>query len=235
MIKKLTILTVALGIIAYILFGSQLVLQAISGAEPHADNSNTEDQLTLARKAYLNARFSKNSSKANKLYKEAFKLYLPLAESGNDDAQFHLGLFYEDGLGITQDYRKAIDWYYKAAKQMNPYAQQSLGDIYRKGLGGTKDYNKALNWFLKASLQGCWGAQIDLAEMYEKGLGTTRDLVSAYAWYDVSLPLLPADLLREEIIRIRDELAEEMSSEQIQKAQTLSKEWSNSFPEEVPP
>lgn len=47
-------------------------------------------------------------------YPRAYKLFLPLAESGHMDAQFHLGLMYDNGLGVDQDPVIAEKWYNRA-------------------------------------------------------------------------------------------------------------------------
>jgi TPR repeat protein len=40
-----------------------------------------------------------------------------LAEMGDIDAQFELGLMYRYGEGVPQDYKQAVYWYTKAAEQ----------------------------------------------------------------------------------------------------------------------
>ena len=52
------------------------------------------------------------------------------AEQGNATAQFDLGYFYDNGLGVEQDYKKAKECYEKAAEQGNATAQEYLGYIY---------------------------------------------------------------------------------------------------------
>lgn len=47
-------------------------------------------------------------------YKKAYQLFLPLAESGDADAQFHLGLMYDNGLGVEKDSATAEKWYNRA-------------------------------------------------------------------------------------------------------------------------
>ena len=37
-------------------------------------------------------------------YATAFEEFRPLAEQGNDDAQFNLGVMYGNGQGVPQDY-----------------------------------------------------------------------------------------------------------------------------------
>lgn len=39
-----------------------------------------------------------------------------LAEQGDAEAQFNLGLCYYNGTGIEQDYKKTVKWFLKAAK-----------------------------------------------------------------------------------------------------------------------
>ena len=39
-----------------------------------------------------------------------------LAEQGDAEAQFNLGLCYYNGIGIEQDYKKTVKWFLKAAK-----------------------------------------------------------------------------------------------------------------------
>ena len=56
-------------------------------------------------------------------YATALRLYRPLAEQGNADAQQALGLIYAKGDGVTQDNAEAVKWFRKAAEQGNGSAQ----------------------------------------------------------------------------------------------------------------
>src|SRR5258708_35749007 len=56
-------------------------------------------------------------------YATARRLWLPLAEGGNADAQTMLGIIYEGGHGVSQDYAAAVTWYRRAADQGHPDAQ----------------------------------------------------------------------------------------------------------------
>ena len=44
-------------------------------------------------------------------YTTALREWKPLAEHGNADAQFNLGVMYDDGEGVPQDYKTAVKWY----------------------------------------------------------------------------------------------------------------------------
>lgn len=68
-------------------------------------------------------------------YATALKVWLPLAEGGDPQAQTYVGEIYEKGLGTSPDYAQAATWYRKAADQGYTRAQINLGYLYEKGLG----------------------------------------------------------------------------------------------------
>ena len=68
-------------------------------------------------------------------YETAYKLFLPLAEQGDADAQFNLGVMYDEGDGVPQDYKEAFKWYRLAAEQGDAFAQFELGVMYDERLG----------------------------------------------------------------------------------------------------
>ncbi|MGV8429172.1 hypothetical protein ACV33J_32845, partial [Pseudomonas aeruginosa] len=43
-------------------------------------------------------------------YQTTFKLWLPLAEQGNANVQFNLGVMYAEGQGVKQDDFEAVKW-----------------------------------------------------------------------------------------------------------------------------
>ena len=68
-------------------------------------------------------------------YTTALNTFRPLAEQGDAQAQFKLGVMYHQGLGVEQDYGEAIRWYRQATDQGLASAQSNLGGMYRHGLG----------------------------------------------------------------------------------------------------
>jgi hypothetical protein len=95
-------------------------------------------------------------------YATALKIWLPLAEQGDPEAQTYVGDFYEKGLGRSPDYAVAANWYQRAAEQGYATAQISLGQLYERGLGVPKDMVTALDLYRRAS-----------------GLGEAFEIVSA--------------------------------------------------------
>ena len=87
-------------------------------------------------------------------YQTAFKLWLPLAEQGNEDAQFNLGVMYDDGRGVKQDGFEAVKWYRKAAEQGHAKAQFILGGLYLLGEGVQVNKSLAKEWLGKACDNG---------------------------------------------------------------------------------
>jgi hypothetical protein len=84
-------------------------------------------------------------------YPAAFREWLPLAEKEHANAQFHLGLMYENGLGVPQDYSRAASWYGKAASQGHKDSQNNLAFLYLKGLGVKQNHDRAMHWYRKAA------------------------------------------------------------------------------------
>jgi uncharacterized protein len=50
-------------------------------------------------------------------YAAALRLIRPLAEQGDASAQYNLGVFYDNGLGVPQDYVSALMWLNLSAAQ----------------------------------------------------------------------------------------------------------------------
>jgi TPR repeat protein len=73
----------------------------------------------------------------------AFAGFKKLAEQGNADAQYVLGLMYDAGRGTPKDERQAVTWYRKAAEQGYASAQLNLGLMYISGQGVSKDVQMA--------------------------------------------------------------------------------------------
>jgi len=116
-------------------------------------------------------------------YQTAFKLWLPLAEQGNVNAQFNLGVMYYKGQGVKQDYFEAVKWYRQAAEQGYAQAQFNLGVMYENGQGVKQDYFEAVKWYRQAEKQGDAKAQLNLGVMYINGDGVRQDDEQAKEWF----------------------------------------------------
>lgn len=153
--------------------------------------------------------------RANDLYKkdkyaEALPLFQSLAEQGNAEAQYKLGL-------MSWDDTQKIYWYKKAAEQGYADAQINLGSMYYWGKGVAKDdtlsaywYNKfeanvekkeymsqraddlydqgqyaeALPLYLHLAEQSNAEAQYRLGFMFLIGNGVAKDKIKSAYWYN---------------------------------------------------
>lgn len=116
-------------------------------------------------------------------YLAAIEKILPLAEKGNRDAQFRLGILYTNWKSTERNYKLAERWLLKAAKAGHTGAQNSLGYFYHIGRTGSSDYAKAIKWFSKAAWSGNPHAQFNLAVMYQRGHGVPKDHSKAAKWF----------------------------------------------------
>jgi len=151
----------------------------------------------------------------------SFQIYQLKANQGDAPAQYNLGLLYYNGVGIPQDSKKAVYWYTKAAEQGHVNAQYDLGNLYRDGDGEEvpQDFKQAVYWYTKAAEQGLANAQYDLGHMYEYGDEAPKDYKQAFFWYTKAAE--QGFYLAKEA---RDNMLEEMSQNQIEEVQKLSKE-----------
>ena len=87
-------------------------------------------------------------------YATAFKEWKPVAEAGDPEAQFNLGLLYYDGLGVPQSYSDAARWFRRSADQGYEKAQLNLGAMYGVGKGMHKNYVEAYTWLSLCAATG---------------------------------------------------------------------------------
>ncbi len=114
---------------------------------------------------------------------QAIEVWRPLAKSGNVDAQFGLGVIYNDAMGVPQDYIEANYWFLRAAEQGNAPAQFNLGNAYKNGTGMTPDASMAVIWWRKSAEQDFGPAQYNLGTAYIEGVGVPRDKIIGAEWY----------------------------------------------------
>jgi uncharacterized protein len=128
------------------------------------------------------------------LHSEAAKAAMWLeraAQKGDADAQFWLGVAYEQGSFETINYREALNWLQKSARQGHPDAQNSLGQMYEDGEGVKQNYAMAAKWYRKAAehvpnLGGAGQGRNNLGLLYLQGFGVPKDYVQAYFWFGLA-------------------------------------------------
>ena len=82
------------------------------------------------------------------------KVMREAAEQGDMEAQFNLGLMYDNGQGVAENDVEAVRWYRKSAEQGDANAQNNLGGMYYNGEGVVQNYTSAHMWMHLARVQG---------------------------------------------------------------------------------
>ena len=85
---------------------------------------------------------------------------ITLANQGDAQAQYELGLIYELGMGIKKALNKAFVWYQKSANQAYAKAQYNLGIFYALAKGVDKDIQQSKYWIRKANENGYSGGSV---------------------------------------------------------------------------
>lgn len=89
----------------------------------------------------------------------ALEWYTKSAINGNTVAQYKVGLFYRNGLGVEKDYKEAAMWFEKAADQD---VSLDIGYLYQSSV--KKAYREAISSFKKSAKN-----DVDLDFKYGKG------------------------------------------------------------------
>jgi uncharacterized protein len=179
-----------------------------------------------ADQGYAPAKYAVCLTHANQNPFESERCMWRAAENGVPEAQFWLGVAFDQHLwfGIT-DKQEALKWFKEAAERGNPDAQVELGSHYKDGDGVEQNYVLAAEWYRKAAehvpnLGGAGQGRNNLGILYVDGLGVPKDYVQAYMWF--SLAGTEANLAA---------VQAEMTPAQILRAQQMSDEWKKRHPD----
>lgn len=108
-----------------------------------------------------------------------------LAEQGNPEAQFSMGLRYDLGDGVERDPELAAQWFAEAASAGVAGACLYLGMKYEFGAGVKQDKAAAINWYEQAAVQGWPQAAFLLGSLYLISL-PTPETVRGCAWLSIA-------------------------------------------------
>ncbi|ORY98099.1 hypothetical protein BCR43DRAFT_412231, partial [Syncephalastrum racemosum] len=118
----------------------------------------------------------------------ARELITKAAEQGHAQAQYRLGLAYEQGDSLVAGEVspvKSIEWYCKAADQEHAAAELALASWYLTGVPGLlkRDTRIAFRYAFHAAERGSSAAMYAVGYLFEIGEGVTQDLQEAKLWY----------------------------------------------------
>ena len=112
-----------------------------------------------------------------------------LAEAGDAEAQYRLGLDYYD----REDYAEAARWWrlaaenYSSASSYTEEAAYRLGDLYYRGWGVPEDNAEAEKWLRRGAEHGSSQNQFDLGKRYYHGWGVKEDKSEAVKWWRLAV------------------------------------------------
>lgn len=156
-------------------------------------------------------------------YATALTKWQVLAEGGDADGQFGMGLLHDNGFGVALDSLQAAEWYQAAAAQGHGEAQCNLAVMYENGWGVPQSDEAAFKWYSLAAEQGIMPAQYSLGKMYKSGFGVAKDNVLAHKWLTIAYEMGNNNARFK-----RDTLESKMSVEDIAKSDALALEWLDS-------
>ena len=152
--------------------------------------------------------------------KEALFFFTKAALSGHIQAQVNVGLKYERGEGTDVNKEKAIYWYSLAAFNQDDRAQFRLASLLQEESGKAKESHF---WFGKSAELGNPEAHLALATNFILGRGVEKDLTLAHVSCNLATFLSRDIGSISRSIQLRTELETKMSTDQIKKAEQLSR------------
>ena len=121
------------------------------------------------------------SARVATLTQSDFAVLSSHAESGDREAQYWLGLMYDEGRIVPKDAEQAERWFLKSADRGYGPAQCALGLRYLKD-----DPVKAELWLQRAAQHGDSEAQLWLGIAYEQSSFGTTNYIAAMNWLQKS-------------------------------------------------
>lgn len=88
-------------------------------------------------------------------FNQAYELLQPLAEAGEPEAEWYLGLMHVRGEGTPQDYTKAMHWFRRAADHSYSRAYYDVALMHELGEGRPVDHTIARQWYERGIQARC--------------------------------------------------------------------------------
>ena len=143
-----------------------------------------------------------------------------LADAGDADAAYGMGLLYGNGFGVDMNDELALKYYGIAADQGHGDAAFNLAVMHQNGWGVPQDESVANEWYLLAAEKGNTEAQMALGRFFAMDFQASFDPVKAYKWFSVASALGEYGAHEK-----RDFVASRMTPEQIAEADALVEAW----------
>ena len=153
-------------------------------------------------------------------YATALAEWQDLADTGDANASYGMGLLYGNGFGVDMNDELALKFYGLAAAEGHAEAQYNLGVMHQNGWGVPPNEEEGMKWFRLAAEQGINGAQMALGRFYAMDFADSYDPVKAYKWFALAAKL--GDYEAKSKVEF---LASRMTSDQVIEADGLVNVW----------
>lgn len=114
----------------------------------------------------------------NRITDEEFERLSKLAENGDVDAQFYMGLYHFTGMPATPEFMKSIVPSFQTIHLIVKYSETEK-DFFAERFGGVEKWNlasaEAAKWFSLAADQGHLESKYYLGVLFHNGLGVAYD------------------------------------------------------------
>ena len=177
--------------------------------------------LTLYAIGAASGDFKKGWAAYNSLdYATAKAEWQPLADSGDANSAYGMGLLYGNGFGVDMNDELALKYYGIAADQGHSDAAFNLAVMHQNGWGVPMDEKKANAWYAVSAEQGNTEAQMALGRYFAMDFLDTYDPVEAYKWFSLAERLGDIDATDK-----RKFIASRMTAEQVAKGDAIVESW----------
>lgn len=112
--------------------------------------------------------------------------FLELINRGCKEANYYVGMIYEDGTNGVEKNSEFAFFYYQKSTEGYGYLQGSLAvaRMYYHGIGVPQNFTKAFEYYSHIAQQKeHFIASVMLGRMYQHGQGVDKDLKKAREWY----------------------------------------------------
>lgn len=120
----------------------------------------------------------------------AARILSPLADAGNAEAQYRLGLMYFSGNGVAENEKRSYELLLRSALQGHINAMLQLANVLTFGQQVPTfiqdPEHEAAKWYFQAASAGNAEAQYSLGVLFQTGKGVIRDEKEANYWMQLA-------------------------------------------------
>lgn len=153
-------------------------------------------------------------------YEEGAKLICASADVGDVNGAYNCASLLLEGKGVERDEATAYTWFKKASDLGHMGAKNEYANALIEGKFIEQDVKGAVELFQQTAANGNPVGLYALGQAFAAGLGVDQNLIKAHSYFNVA-----AALQHPQAAGARTALEQQMSTEDVRKAQQLAKAW----------